>query len=127
MTAVLVFIFVFFLLVVNHTELLEEQALKYSSIVSFLMIPIRVDAVITKRTAFVFFRLYLILVGDDLYQFNLLDNLDAFLLKHILDFCLNLFIFEGVWVDHGQIFLKEIIRLVVLIDVTFVVGDAENY
>ena len=80
LASVLIFVFILFFLVVDLIELLEEKCLKHSTVSDVFLLISGVEAVITEGIVALFIRLFLVLVSDDLHQFDLLDDLNAFLL-----------------------------------------------
>ena len=80
LASVLVFVFILFFFVVDLIELLKEKCLKHSTVSDVLLLISGVEAVITEGIVALFIWLFLVFVSDDLHQFDLLDDLNAFLL-----------------------------------------------
>lgn len=61
------------------------------------------------------FRFVLVFISDDLLQLCFLDNCDSFFFEHALNFELDVFVLEGVGVDHRHVLFNLFIFIAMAI------------
>ena len=120
--SILIFIFVLFLFIVNFVQFLEEKTLKISITLDLNVLVF--FKTFSKLTTLLW--LWLVLVSDDLHELNLLINGDSHFFKHQLDLRLDVFIIKSVRVNYWQIFLHNLVSLVVLFDMVACFRNGQN-